>query len=109
MHLCFSTIGSYTAEYTIERVIAGLSALNSHCLSHYRASTSKDLEIGHGPSARRDMPSGGRERTKSGRGGLIEKGTHGARLSEKRLHCASNLSQMYLFWKCVSFSREAGD
>ena len=45
MHFRFSTIGSYTAEYTIERVVAGLSTLNSHCLSHYGASTGKNLEI----------------------------------------------------------------
>ena len=35
------------------------------------------------------MTSGGRERTKSGWGGFVEKGTHGARLSEEGLHWAS--------------------
>ena len=50
------------------------------------------------------MTSGGRERTKSGRGGLIEKGTHGARLSEESLHCASSWSDIFYLGGVCSFT-----
>ncbi len=52
------------------------------------------------------MTSGGRERTKGGRGGLVEKGTHGAGLSEECLHCASNFSGMFCLGSVCSFNGE---
>ena len=53
------------------------------------------------------MTSGSRERTQSGRGGLVEKGTHGARLSEEGLHCALSISDIFSLGCIRSFGGEA--
>ena len=95
MDLRLPTIRSDSATDTIQDIVAVLCALNSHCLAHDRATTGQDLEVGHGPSARRNMTSGGREGTKSGGGGFVEEGTHGTGLSKESLHCNYVVMDLY--------------
>lgn len=57
--LCLPTVCTDSAKDAIQRIGAGLGSLGIHCLAHNRAPAGEDLEIGHGPSAGRNMASGG--------------------------------------------------
>ncbi len=87
MNLRLPTVGPDSAKDTIERDRAVLRRLSVHCFAHDRASTSEDLEVGHGSSTGRSMASGGGKGSKSGGRRLVEEGAHRAGLPEKRLHC----------------------
>lgn len=87
MDLCLPTgVCSSPSKDSIEGMIAISCTLDSQGLSHDRASASKDLQVGHGSSARRYVTCGGGEGAESGGRGLVKERAHGTRLSEKSLH-----------------------
>ena len=94
MNLGLSTVGANAAKDAAQRIGPVLGGLDTHGLAHDGAPASEDLEIGHGSSAGRDMASGGKG-SKSGGGGLVEEGTHGAGLPKKRFHIDSRMVEWW--------------
>ena len=89
MQFRFSTVGSGPSEDATEGRNTTLCALNGHCLAHYGATTSENLQIGHGASARRNAASGRRQGAKSGGRCFAQEWAHRAGLTEKSLHSDS--------------------
>ena len=76
MKLCLPTIGPNTAESAAQSRIAGFGGLNCHCFAHDRAPAGEELQVRHGATSGRGRAGGGRERSKSGRRGLVEERAH---------------------------------
>jgi len=86
MDLRFSSIGPNSTKDSIEGAMAGLCTLDSHSLPHDWTASAEDLKIGHGPSTRRDMASGGGESAKGGGGCFVEERAHVTGLAKKSVH-----------------------
>ncbi len=55
MHFGFPSIVSDSAKNAIEGAMACFGTLHGHGFSHHWATAGEELEIGHGPTARRNM------------------------------------------------------
>lgn len=86
VHFRLSTVGSGPSEDATEARDATLCALHGHCFAHDRATASKNLQVGHGASAGRNVASGCGQRAKGGGRRFAQERAHGPGLTEKSLH-----------------------
>lgn len=77
-----SSVRSGAAKHSVKGAMAALCTLYIHGPAHDRATSAKDLEVGHGSSPWRDIATSRGERAKGGGRSLVQERTHMTRLTK---------------------------